>query len=756
MSKKIPSWLISVVAPLIVFIGILNGMKAWYNWHPDFLQPSREALFRHTSSGWQSLPSLHGRPEAVRVSANFTVWVMAFTYDAGETFAKLDGSRWQIYRLKDIDPKGFHTIANDDFVLDGEDLWAAGGKEIFHFDGQRWQVFHDQSAEAIAAGGGEAWALDDKRRLAHFARGQWTPVNAQPPEEESENDPQLVRTTDGSLWLASNRLWRLDGTTWREISTGFEHVNLIGAADDRIWLWEGRNLKAISSDGETQTVYSPEQTTLGRRERVYDAESRGGGTWFSTWSSLLRFDGTDWRRVNLPGNGVKSLTRIVAGVDEDLWAIGSIPNPWWRYTRFAQPAVSVFVILSLLGIPIWMVRRYKRERLDEAQRVRQAVEHATGVASDHLERTERRLTRESSWLGASISVVLPVVALIGYQVLRIFWRSAPSWSFLAMAVALHFGHMLWQSVTKKTPKPWDPIEPGGPGYDWSETRRVLPGTIVVFLLLNFDKLWRYMGDPARWIQAAVLIWFGYQVLRSKFIIGALKRGEYDEAGKAVVRFHPHNPDGPHALRMRALSLLLGGRYGEAEELARRAVARTRNGVEQAYALDCLGDALLEQGRYEEAMRAYEAAIQARPGFRRAYRGMAEVLLRQGTNPPRALEVVEQVAGPSGPSRNKWGLNSEVRDDYWALKAWALAQLGRTAEVTSAIENALRFTDKKSKPSMGTTLYRAGMAMDAMGEDKQAAEYLRRAQEIDPEGRAGKVAAQAAAARKSRRIAHQLG
>jgi tetratricopeptide (TPR) repeat protein len=744
VSKKKPFWLTSVVVPLAALIGLIYGSKAWFNWHPDFLQPSKEALFRHTGGDWQSVPLLPGRPEAVRVSANGTVWALAFSYDAGEVFARLDGAHWQVYRLNDIGPKGHHSVANDEIVLDGEQLWAAGVGEIIHWNGQGWRIFPNQQAEAIVAGGGEAWALNDTGHLAHFANGQWTAVNAEPPAEnwnddESADYSRLVRTADGGVWLARNRLWRFDGTRWHEISTGFEHVNLLGAVDDGVWTWDGRGLRAIAADGEAQTVFGPQQTGIGQRERVYEVASPHNITYFRTGRSLVAFDGWDWRRVNLPGGGVESLTRIVAGPGGDLWAIGDTPNPLWRYTRFVRPGMSILLMVSLLGIPIWVVRRYKRERLDEAQRVRQAVELATGESPDHMERTERRLTRESSWLGASVSVVLPVAALMAYQTMRMFWRTAPSWSFLLLAVGFHAVHVLWRSVMKKTPKPWDPIEPGGTGYDWSEARKALPGTIGLFLLMNIDTVWRYIGNPVVWILGGFWIWLGYHLLKQRFVNGALKRGEYDEAGKLILRFHLHNPDGPKAQRQHALMLLIAGRYRESEEAARRAIAGTRNGVEQAYALDHLGDALLEQGRYDEAMRAYEAAIKAHDGFRRAYRGMAEVVLRQGANPPRALELVEQIVGPSGPSRNKFGINAEVRDDYWGLKAWALAALGRSAEVAPAIEKAFQFTRKNSKPGMAITFYRAGMAMEAMGQAEQSADYLRRARDSDPEGRAGKLA-----------------
>ena len=56
--------------------------------------------------------------------------------------------------------------------------------------------------------------------------------------------------------------------------------------------------------------------------------------------------------------------------------------------------------------------------------------------------------------------------------------------------------------------------------------------------------------------------------------------------------------------------------------------------------------------------------------------MAELVLRRGHGAVRALECVENIVGPSGPSWSRWSSNGQSTDDYWALKAWALAELGR--------------------------------------------------------------------------------
>ncbi|HME10239.1 MAG TPA: hypothetical protein VKG25_24515, partial [Bryobacteraceae bacterium] len=72
-------------------------------------------------------------------------------------------------------------------------------------------------------------------------------------------------------------------------------------------------------------------------------------------------------------------------------------------------------------------------------------------------------------------------------------------------------------------------------------------------------------------------------------------------------------------------------------------------------------------------------------------------------------------------------------------AWALARLGRRAEVAPAIDRALDATAKNVLLDLATTNYRAGMAMQALANDAGAREYLARAVELDPQGRRGALA-----------------
>jgi tetratricopeptide (TPR) repeat protein len=106
---------------------------------------------------------------------------------------------------------------------------------------------------------------------------------------------------------------------------------------------------------------------------------------------------------------------------------------------------------------------------------------------------------------------------------------------------------------------------------------------------------------------------------------------------------------------------------------------------------------------------------------------------------KALEYVGKIVDFEGLSKLEVKNNGRPQDYYWALKAWALASLGRSSEVAAAIENAVKATSPKCLPDLATTYYRAGMAMQALGNMSDAKEHFRRAVEFDPHGRRGTLA-----------------
>lgn len=730
-----------LLPPLVMAALLIVAMNKWIQWEPGLLAASRNELFRIRNGTWQRLPELPGEPAKLQVSGRGSVWAQCWRGGAGYELARLEGPSWRVFTSADFGTRDISQPGG--FVLDGEEVWAVTTTGLLHFDGRRWECYRALAggASSLTAAHGNAWVIDDDGDLGHFDGNRWTVRKVELPgvkwdANEDADSPELALTDDGSLWIVRDGLWRLDGAQWvavRHDGNEFKDAWLAGSGGKGIWVWDAKYLRSVGPGG-TLEEFDPKEMGLLPGESIYEVVGTGSHIYVATSRGILEVDGAKWRRLIPLPTGVQEVPGVRLGSGGDLFALATIENPAARRWRPLVLAVPFALVLGMLAVPVWMVRRYKRNRLSEHQRLQQAVAHATGAVPEEFAQDERVLKRQSSWWAATAAVGVVVGAMVAYSITRRFWPAVPAWMFLAIALALHMAVMLGQTLVRRAPKPWDPIEPGGVRFDWAPTRRAVPAAIAVFVLMNFGAVQKWMGDPVLWLLGGSVAVIWYRTFATKFLNSASRRGDYDGALKIVRRIYFYNPDGGQASLVRGFVLLLAGRFGEAEEALRRAVATLRSRAAQAHALEHLGDALLEQGRYNEAQRSYEAALHALPGCRRPYRGMAELMLRQGHDPVRALECVENIVGPSGPSRNRWTVNGNSTDDYWALKAWALAELGHGAEAAQAVAQAIRSTNRKSQTDLAATCRRLGLAMRAAGRPAEAEDYLKQARDADPHGR----------------------
>ena len=737
LSQQLPQRA-SLKAPLILlalmFVATVAGL-IWMGYRTRSTSP----VFHQTKNGWQQLPPPAGFPEKLRVSAKGTVWVLTWS---GTRLRYWDGSRWR--SVKVTDTKSSSIEGN--FALDGEQVWAPTGQGVLHWDGQHWNTYSEvipgQGASTVA-GDGQVWMVDRSGKLFHFANGKWASQKLVLPgmaAQQSPDDqgPQLARTADGTVWLVSQRVWRLSGDfRIPVISDGklLDNVTLLGGAANRLWLLETSGIRAVSVDGSSQS-YTATETGIPDDGALYDVASDGRLTWFATGTGLVEFDGSHWRQIPRPSERVPGIQAIAAAPDGTLWAIGMTPGGSFRNRYLSY--LAFLPGLGILGGWLWLLQRARRRQLQDHQRVAQAVQHATGEVPVELEIGQRQLA-SSGWIWA----IYIFGGSAAFYFLRKIWPQAPYWMIPVLIIAFHLVITFQQSLVKRKPQAWDPIGPGAPSqYDWGKTLKSAGGAVFFILILNADRFpaLRYLRGYMFWAALAVVI--GYKSLALRLMNQAIRRADYDGALKINRWFHFYNPSGSEAMRMSGHILLGAGRYREAEDALRRSFTSSHAAATYGMALEYLGDSLMEQGRYDEAQRSFEAALHTFTWLRRPYRGMAEMLLRQGKDPQKALQYVESIIDFAGLSRLQIKNNGRPQDDYWALKAWALASIGRSSEVAAAIENALKATSPKCLPDLATTHYRAGMAMQALGNVSEAKEHFRRAVEFDPNGRRGTLASAA--------------
>jgi len=269
--------------------------------------------------------------------------------------------------------------------------------------------------------------------------------------------------------------------------------------------------------------------------------------------------------------------------------------------------------------------------------------------------------------------------------------------------------------------------------------------LAVVILLYGNNIARFFH--IRWLGAIPgiallfggrLLFGGYEWLRAWLVERDIKRCQYAKALQTL--------DGPLGWPstglwklMRVDALFYSGRDRDAEKILRETIETERSVANQTLTFEHLGRVLLAQGRYDDAKRAFEAAIKLMPKRSAAYAGLAEVRLQQGAETAQALEDCERALRLYGESRAERKLARERVAMIRGNHAWALARLGRSAEASQAIAAGARDMAPDYAPEAAGFYWRAGMAMLETDNVAAAVGHFRRAAELDPAGYYGRLA-----------------
>ena len=238
----------------------------------------------------------------------------------------------------------------------------------------------------------------------------------------------------------------------------------------------------------------------------------------------------------------------------------------------------------------------------------------------------------------------------------------------------------------------------------------------------------------------------------------------------TLRWKARHTGGDLELRMKGLERLIAGHPEEAERYFRKALAES-SAAERVRALVCLGDSLLDQGRFAESKACLEEALKLGDPTGSGQGSMAELLLATRSDPERAMEMAEEgrrltteKATPDIYFGGDVG-NDLKRAKYWARSAGALMLMHRKAEAQQAVDRAVnlaaaaRAAAPKSRPARPITAWlvlgnriargrslqicathwQVGRALLAVGDNARAADYFRIARSTDIRGKYRKLA-----------------
>ena len=185
-----------------------------------------------------------------------------------------------------------------------------------------------------------------------------------------------------------------------------------------------------------------------------------------------------------------------------------------------------------------------------------------------------------------------------------------------------------------------------------------------------------------------------------------------------------------ALHKEGLVLSLAGRPSEAAQRYRKALAMAKGScytVERLHA--CLGYALMDLGKYEEAEQCFHHAIEAGDITGNSQDGLAELRVVQGVDAVQALAYAGQAIEYA-----KRRADQRIPAAYCAHRAWALALLGRGEDAREQLQQALSVPEPKTRSS-ASLHWRIGMLF-AIQRAEEAREHFHIGLEADPRGKYG--------------------
>jgi tetratricopeptide (TPR) repeat protein/sugar lactone lactonase YvrE len=455
------------------------------------------------------------------------------------------------------------------------------------------------------------------------------------------------------------------------------------------------------------------------------------------------------------------------------------------YTFFMQdtntpisPWIMIPILLVIAILVIWCIqiaasirqlRKSKLESGETNQVLQEAIAGTAGSGETNIASQQNSSSIEdikgSGWLIVGLVSIagLSLWIILGWSggitnLMRLVWPSVPdlvvatvilSLILLLVMGALALIVIVGQLRQDSTALQWQ--DWGGFGQRLFKLYglpilAVLLITTILALFFSSIISSDFFGIVIYLIIGCGILFFGFTSLSNPdrgffWVFLAIKQGNYDSALRRISFLYQLTPNISTWLWLHATTLQMSGRLVEAEQLLARHIDLIQTSFSQFQSnyLNLLGEILMFQGRYDEALIVLEKESKLRRNGHDVYNNIATLYLRQGLNPQRALELVTKAIENKEAAIKKD--KSEVKKfgdiiDWGEIlgnQAWALAQLGQYEQAEQVLDQAFTLVSPTYTFGLAALYYRTGEVSWVYQDYAGATQNFQLAIESDPQG-----------------------
>ena len=666
------------------------------------------------NGNWEPIHGLPGRVTSFLTDSN-NLWVKTKSKDGISHF---DGQSWKHFVYTDftdsIDRVVSYTAANGS-------LWIATEKaDVFKFDGTELVKYEgalkDHERVKLAASGNKFWAISKNGVLSAYDGATWTEEDLKGSiptlDWGSARRIQIYPSSDGSLWLQADGIWRYNSGQWSNALTSTELVTptILGVSDGKLWLkenfnrlqWsrrsEGERLGWIAQDGSSFDIITANDIGVDPTNDIYAFVTASGSVQAYVDGQLFTLRNSAWdvspSILPLPDDFIR-LKKLKPYTQNTLVASAEVNQGIISKLRDYDLIIMLSLIVLLMACLWWMIIYDREKKKEEAEFLKETT--GVSVAGDHIIVEGEKIDVEE---GLSRNGVITEI-LLGLVLMPIFFAPA------------RYGVAYFDKL-----------------IDFISGNSVI-GAVICYSLI---------------ILAAVCLSSWLVTLPWKFIFAPLRRGcDYEKAVERAKGMHKIGRTGADELH--GIVLMWAGRFDEAERvlkryLAEKAAKKNYIGSGQLSTLiAAYGRILCWSGKYNAAIDEYQRALKIDDTRYETQLGLAEVYLEQRENLGQARQLLDKAISI------RYGLNSIldrifIPEDALRLhsaNALCLALESKITEAHAAIKTALKKGGKKPAPEVALVYYRAGQICEIEHDMRKAHENYQQAASVDPNGYMGKKA-----------------